>query len=53
MFVYENGQYREETAEEIAEREAIEANTHETLEERIATLEAELEAAKILLGVSE
>lgn len=61
--VYDNSTggviYREETAEEQAEREekqaAWESEEHEpaepTTEERIAALEEQLVAAKILLGV--
>ena len=45
---------KELTAEEIAAMEAItEQPTEPTAEERIAALEEELAATKILLGVSE
>lgn len=40
--------YHEYTAEELAE---MEANNHPSAEERIAALEEQLAAAKILLGV--
>ena len=51
-----NGQYLEMTPEEIAalEQAATQQPTLEpTTEERIATLEEELAAAKILLGLEE
>lgn len=51
-----NGIAYEMTSEEIAELEQIAANTpapEPTTEERIAVLEEELKAAKILLGLEE
>ena len=51
-----NGQYLEMTPEEIAalEQAATQQPTPElTAEERIAALEEELKAAKILLGLEE
>ena len=53
MRVFENGEYRDATPEEEAAINAEAANVHESLEDRIKTLEEELEAAKILLGVDE
>jgi len=54
MRIYDNGTYRDATAEEIAAAEGIEApDTQQTLEERLAELEQELAATRILLGVSE
>ena len=49
-----NGVIREMTAEELAELERLASEAHKpepTPEERIAALEEELQAAKILLGV--
>ena len=51
-----NGQYLDMTAEEIAAWEQAMSDTHDpepTPEERIAALEEELKAAKILLGLEE
>lgn len=51
-----NGVTREMTAEEIAEMERIQAEMprpEPTPEERIAALEEQLRAAKILLGLEE
>ena len=56
MRICENGVYRDATPEEIAywEQEAAKQPTPEpTTEERIAALEEELKAAKILLGLEE
>lgn len=56
MRVYDNGVYRDATPEEIAEWEQsiADAPTPEpTPEERIAALEEELAAAKILLGLED
>ena len=54
MRTFENGIYRDATPEEITawEQEAAQQPTPEpTTEERIAALEEELAAAKILLGL--
>lgn len=56
MRVYDNGIYRDATTEEIAalEQSMPEAPAPEpTTEERIAALEEQLAAAKILLGLEE
>ena len=57
MRVYDNGVYRDATPEEIAawEQEAAQqpSQAEPTPEERIAALEEELSAAKILLGLEE
>lgn len=54
MRIFDNGIYRDATAEEIAAAESVEEpETQQTLEERIAELEQELAATRILLGVSE
>ena len=56
IYVMENGVKRELSAEEIAERERYFSSTpapEQTTEERIAALEEELAAAKILLGLEE
>ena len=54
MRIYENGTYRDATQAEIEAAESVvEPDERETLEQRLADLEAELEATKILLGVSE
>ena len=56
MRVYDNGIYRDMTPEEIAEWEQSITDTpapEPTAEERIAALEEELAAAKILLGLEE
>lgn len=56
MKVYDDGVYRDATADEITawEQEAAQQPTPEpTTEERIAALEEELKAAKILLGLEE
>lgn len=52
--VYDNGVYRDATPAEIAEMERMAAEMPKpepTPEERIAALEEELKAAKILLGL--
>ena len=54
--VLENGVYRDATPEEIAALEQAAAQRPDpepTPEERIAVLEEELKAAKILLGLEE
>ena len=54
MSVYDNGVYRDATEEEIAamEQSTVDQPAAEpTVEERIAALEEELAAAKILLGL--
>ena len=54
MRIYDNGVYRDATPEEIAawEQEAAQQPTPEpTTEERIAALEEELAATKVLLGL--
>ena len=56
MKVYDDGVYRDMTPEEIAAWEQSIADTpapEPTPEERIAALEDELSAAKILLGLEE
>ena len=56
MLVYDNGIYRDMTPEEIAEWEQSISSTtapEPTPEERIAVLEDQLAAAKILLGLEE
>ena len=56
MKKYDNGIYREMTPEEIAAWEQSIADTlapEPTTEERIAALEEELKAAKILLGLED
>ena len=56
MRVYDNGVYRDATPEEIAswEQEAAQQPAPErTPDERIAALEEELKAAKILLGLED
>ena len=55
MRMYDNGIYRDMTPEEIAawEQEKANANPELTAEERIAALEEELKAAKILLGLED
>lgn len=54
MKVNDNGIVREATLEQIAEMERMAAKFHApepTTEEKIARLEEELKAAKILLGL--
>lgn len=52
MRIFDNGAYRDATPEEEAEIIAQNDGPHEpTPEERIAALEEQLAAAKILLGV--
>ena len=56
MKICENGIYRDATPEEIAAWEQAIADTpapEPTTEERIAALEEQLAAAKILLGLEE
>ena len=56
MRIYENGIYRDMTAEEVAELEKLATEMpapEPTSEERIAALEEQLAAAKILLGLEE
>ena len=56
MRIYDNGVYRDATPEEITswEQEAAQHPASEpTPEERIAALEEELKAAKILLGLED
>ena len=56
MRICDNGQMRDMTAEEIAEWEQYISDTltpEPTAEERIAALEQELSAAKILLGLED
>lgn len=56
IYVMENGVKRELSADEIAERERYFSSTptpEPTTEERIAAMEEELKAAKILLGLEE
>ena len=56
MRVYDSGIYRDATQEEIAAWEQSIADTpapEPTTEERIAALEEELKAAKILLGLED
>ena len=54
MRKYDNGIYRDATPDEISEWEQSMSDTpapEPTTEERIATLEEQLAAAKILLGL--
>ena len=56
MKIYDNGVYRDMTPEEIAEWEQSISDTptqESTPEERIAVLEEQLAAAKILLGLED
>ena len=56
MRTFENGIYRDATPEEIAALEQDNAQLpapEQTLEGRIAVLEEELKAAKILLGLED
>ena len=56
MRIFDGTTYRDMTPEEIAEWEQSIADTlapEPTTEERIATLEEELKAAKILLGLED
>ena len=56
MRVYDNGKYRDATPEEIAAWEQSISDTtapEPTTEERIAALEEQLAAAKILLGLED
>ena len=56
MRIYDNGVYRDATPDEIAawEQEVAQQPTPgPTPEERIAALEEELKAAKILLGLED
>lgn len=54
MRIYDNGVYRDATPEEEAAAEAvIPPDDKKSLEDRIAELEDELEATRILLGVDE
>lgn len=56
MRKYDNGIYRDMTAEEIAAWEQSMSDTpapEPTADERIAALEEQLAAAKILLGLEE
>ena len=56
MRICENGVYRDATPEEIAALEQAATQQpapEQTSEERIAALEEELNAAKILLGLEE
>ena len=56
MRIYDGKTYRDATPEEIAEIErhhAEQSDPEPTPEERIAALEEELKAAKILLGLEE
>ena len=56
MKICENGIYRDMTAEEISALEQYMFDTpapEPTTEERIAALEEELKAAKILLGLED
>ena len=55
MRICKNGIYRDMTPEEIAEweQEKANANPEPTPEERIASLEQELAATKILLGLED
>ena len=56
MRVYDNGIYRDMTAEELAAWQQSMSDTpapEPTTEERIAALEEQLAAAKILLGLEE
>lgn len=56
MKIYDNGVYRDMTPEEIAEWEQSIADIpvpEPTTDERIAALEEELKAAKILIGLED
>ena len=56
MRTFENGVYRDATPEEIAALEQVAAQqptSEPTTEARIAALEEEMKAAKILLGLEE
>ena len=56
MRICENGVYRDATPEEITALEQVatqQPTQEQTSEERIAALEQELKAAKILLGLEE
>ena len=56
MKIYDNGVYRDMTSEEIAEWQQSMSDTpapEPNTEERIAALEEQLAAAKILLGLEE
>lgn len=54
MRIFENGTYRDATPEELAAAaEVEEPEEAQSLEQRIAELEQELAATRILLGVSE
>ena len=56
MRILDNGVYRDMTPEEIAEWQQSMSDAHAsepTAEERIAALEEQLSAAKILLGLEE
>ena len=55
MRVCENGIYRDATPEEIAEFERMHnaPQPNPTTDERVAALEEELRAAKILLGLED
>lgn len=54
MRIYENGTYRDATAEEVETAENAEQPVErQTLEDRLTELEAELAATRILLGVDE
>lgn len=56
MRIYDNGIYRDATPEEITSLEQAAAQQpapEQTSEERIAALEEELAATKILLGLEE
>lgn len=56
MRICENGVYRDATPEEIAALEQVatqQPTQEQTSEERIAALEEELAAAKILLGLED
>lgn len=55
MRIFDGTTYRDMTAEELAawEQEKANANPEPTAEERIAALEEQLAAAKILLGLEE
>ena len=54
MRICENGVYRDATEAEVSAAESVVApEEQQTLEERIAELEQELAATRILLGVSE
>lgn len=56
MRICENGVYRDATSEEIAalkQAATQQPASEQTTEERIAALEEELKAAKILLGLEE